>query len=95
MREEILDQLKAAMPVDGVLLGMHGAMVADGYDDCEGDMLERVRAIVGPTCVIGVELDPHNHMTLKRVASPTSSSASRNIRTSTSCPAPRSCSRSC
>lgn len=67
MREEILGQLKAAMPVDGVLLGMHGAMVADGYDDCEGDMLERVRAIVGPSCVIGVELDPHNHMTLKRV----------------------------
>ncbi len=67
MREEILDQLKAALPVDGVLLGMHGAMVADGYEDCEGDMLERVRAIVGPSCVIGVELDPHNHMTTKRV----------------------------
>ncbi|MCZ8314645.1 M81 family metallopeptidase [Phreatobacter sp.] len=67
MREEILAQLKAALPVDGVLLGMHGAMVADGYDDCEGDMLERVRALVGPTCVIGVELDPHCHMTAKRV----------------------------
>lgn len=67
MREEILAQLKAALPVDGVLLGMHGAMVADGYDDCEGDMLERVRALVGPSCVIGVELDPHCHMTAKRV----------------------------
>ena len=68
MRDEILDQLKAAMPVDGILFGLHGAMVAHGYDDVEGDILERARAIVGPKCVIGVELDPHCHLTLKRVA---------------------------
>jgi microcystin degradation protein MlrC len=67
MRDEILDQLRAAMPVDGVLLGLHGAMVAYGYDDVEGDIIERARAIVGKACVIGVELDPHCHMTLKRV----------------------------
>jgi microcystin degradation protein MlrC len=67
MRDEVLTQLKAAMPVDGVLLGLHGAMVAHGYDDVEGDIIERVRAIVGRACVIGVELDPHCHMTLKRV----------------------------
>src|SRR4051812_32842590 len=67
MRDEILAQLKAAMPIDGVLLGLHGAMIAHGYDDVEGDILERVRAIVGPGCTIGVELDPHCHMTLKRV----------------------------
>jgi microcystin degradation protein MlrC len=67
MRDEILAQLKAAMPLDGVLLGLHGAMVAHGYDDVEGDILERARAIVGPKCVIGVELDPHCHLTLKRV----------------------------
>src|SRR5262245_43632143 len=63
MRDEILGELKAAMPVDGVLLGLHGAMVAHGYDDVEGDILARVRAIVGPGCVVGVELDPHCHMT--------------------------------
>jgi microcystin degradation protein MlrC len=67
MRDEILGQLAAAIPVDGVLLGLHGAMVAHGYDDVEGDIIERVRAIVGPKCVIGVELDPHCHLTLKRV----------------------------
>lgn len=67
MRDEILDQLKAAMPLDGVLMGFHGAMVAEGYDDVEGDMLERIRAIVGPDCVIGCEYDPHCHLTLKRV----------------------------
>lgn len=67
MRDEILDQLRAAMPVDGVLLGLHGAMVARGYDDCEGDLVARVREIVGPTCVIGVEQDPHCHLTEQRV----------------------------
>ncbi|HVW93030.1 MAG TPA: M81 family metallopeptidase, partial [Devosia sp.] len=68
LRDEILDQLRAAMPVDGVVLGLHGAMVAQGYDDCEGDLLERVRAIVGPAVVIAAELDPHSHLTARRVA---------------------------
>src|SRR5215831_1240824 len=68
MRDEILGQLKAALPVDGVVLNLHGAMVAHGYDDCEGDILARVRALVGETCVIGIELDPHCHLTKKRCA---------------------------
>ena len=68
MRDEILAQVKAALPLDGVLLGLHGAMVAHGYDDVEGDIAERVRAIVGPDCVIGMELDPHCHLTVKRVS---------------------------
>ncbi len=67
MRDEVLGQLKAALPVDGLLLGLHGAMVAHGYDDVEGDIIERCREIVGPKCVIGVELDPHCHLTMKRI----------------------------
>lgn len=67
MREEILAQLRAALPVDAVVLGLHGAMVAFGYDDVEGDILARVREIVGPKCVIGVELDPHCHLTRQRL----------------------------
>ncbi|ARP83583.1 microcystin LR degradation protein MlrC-like protein [Bordetella genomosp. 8] len=63
LREEILADLRAALPVDIVLLGLHGAMVADGYDDCEGDLLARARDLVGPGVVIGTELDPHAHLT--------------------------------
>ena len=63
LRDELLADLRAALPVDMVVLGLHGAMVADGYDDCEGDLLARVRAIVGPKVVVGAELDPHNHLT--------------------------------
>jgi microcystin degradation protein MlrC len=67
MRDEVLGQLRAALPLDAVLFGLHGAMVAHGYDDVEGDILERARTIVGDKCVIGVEHDPHCHMTLKRM----------------------------
>lgn len=67
LRDELLRDLKAALPVDVVLLGLHGAMVADGYDDCEGDLLQRVRALVGPDTVVGAELDPHCHLTPEMV----------------------------
>ncbi len=63
LRDEFLADLKAAMPVDIVLMPLHGAMVAEGYDDCEGDMITRVRELVGPDVVIGVELDLHCHLT--------------------------------
>lgn len=63
LSEELLADLHRVLPVDMVLLGLHGAMVADGYDDCEGDLLARVRHIVGPGVVVGVELDPHCHLT--------------------------------
>ncbi|MEP7293963.1 MAG: M81 family metallopeptidase, partial [Chloroflexota bacterium] len=47
---------------DAVLLDLHGAMVADGYDDCEGDLIAHVREIVGAGVPIGVELDLHCHI---------------------------------
>ncbi|MFN8528847.1 MAG: M81 family metallopeptidase [Anaerolineae bacterium] len=62
-RDEIVDDLKQAMPVDVVLLDLHGAMVAEGYDDCEGDLIESIRKVVGPSVPIGVELDLHCHIT--------------------------------
>lgn len=63
LRDEILADLRAAMPVDAVQLLLHGAMAADGYDDCEGDLAARIRAIVGPYVPIGLELDLHCHFT--------------------------------
>jgi len=68
LRDQVLAELAAAMPVDCVVLGLHGAMVAQGYDDCEGDLLTRVRAIAGPQAVVAAELDPHCHLTPQRVA---------------------------
>ena len=61
-RDEILADLKAAGPVDVILLALHGAMIADGCDDCEGDLIARCREIA-PNAVIGGLLDPHCHLT--------------------------------
>lgn len=63
LRDSLLRDAQAAMPLDAVQLFLHGAMVADGYDDCEGDLLARIREIVGPDVPIGVELDLHCHFT--------------------------------
>ncbi|KPQ05846.1 MAG: hypothetical protein HLUCCA12_13780 [Rhodobacteraceae bacterium HLUCCA12] len=62
LRDEILNDLRRAMPVDIVLLGLHGAMIADGCDDCEGDLIAHIRQIA-PKAVIGGLLDPHCHLT--------------------------------
>lgn len=63
LRDELLDNILSAGPLDMVLLSMHGAMVAHGYLDCEGDMLQRIRSLVGNQTTIGVELDPHCNVT--------------------------------
>jgi microcystin degradation protein MlrC len=62
LREQLLNDLRSALPVDIVLLMLHGAMVAQDYDDCEEDIIRRVRGIVGSEAVIGVELDLHCHL---------------------------------
>ncbi|WP_372783403.1 M81 family metallopeptidase [Phenylobacterium sp.] len=63
MRDEILAALRSQGPFDVVLLFLHGAMVSTGCDDCEADLVRRVREVVGDKAVIGVELDPHCHLT--------------------------------
>jgi microcystin degradation protein MlrC len=68
LRDHVLADLAAALPIDAVVLGLHGAMIADGYEDAEGDLLARVRDRVGPEVIVGAELDPHNHLTAKKVA---------------------------
>ncbi|MBK9440374.1 MAG: M81 family metallopeptidase [Comamonadaceae bacterium] len=45
--------------LDGVLLGLHGAMVTDFCDDGEGELLKRLRKLLGPDLPIGITLDPH------------------------------------
>ena len=66
-RNDILEQVRANLPLDAILLNLHGAMAADGYDDCEGDLLERLREIVGAHTAIGIELDLHCHLSAHMV----------------------------
>jgi microcystin degradation protein MlrC len=62
-RDEIIAALDCEGPFDLVLFYLHGAMTAFDYDDCEGDLIAHARAAVGDHAVIGVELDPHCHLT--------------------------------
>ncbi len=71
IRDELLDDLKNALPVDAVGLFLHGAQMAQGYDDCEGDLLQRVRELVGPDVPVGVEFDLHGNVTQAMVDSAT------------------------
>jgi microcystin degradation protein MlrC len=68
LRDELLARLAAAMPLDGVLLALHGAMVAEDEPDVEGDLLARVRALVGPHIPLVVELDMHGNISPRSVA---------------------------
>ncbi|MEL6649061.1 MAG: M81 family metallopeptidase, partial [Pseudomonadota bacterium] len=58
----MLADLRAAGPVDIVLLQLHGAMVAVGEDDCEGDIAADIRVLC-PDATIGMALDLHAHLT--------------------------------
>ena len=62
IKERMLRDLKTAGKVDGVLLDLHGAMVPEGLDDGEGDLIEAVRAAVGPEVPIAVTLDFHANL---------------------------------
>lgn len=71
LRDRIIDDLKAALPVQMVLLMLHGAQMATACDDCEGDLLSRVRDVAGPDVPVGVELDLHCNITDRMVAAST------------------------
>jgi microcystin degradation protein MlrC len=55
-------------PLDGVYLDLHGAAMVDSFPDAEGELLRRVRAIIGPTLPLTISLDPHANLTEAMVA---------------------------
>jgi microcystin degradation protein MlrC len=57
----------AEAPLDGVYLDLHGAALSDHFPDAEGELLRRVRAIVGPDVSIAISLDPHANLTRQMV----------------------------
>ncbi len=67
LKDELLARLRDALPIDGVLLPLHGAAAAEDVGDLEGDLIKAVRAIVGPTVPIVATLDLHAHVTADMV----------------------------
>lgn len=67
LRDELLDRLAAALPVDAVALELHGAGVVEGLDDLEGDLGAAVRGLVGPDVPVVAALDLHGNITAAMV----------------------------
>lgn len=65
--QDMLDGMTAAGEVDGVLMDLHGAMVAEGIDDGEGHILAAVRQLVGPDVPIVTQLDIHSNVSGRMV----------------------------
>ncbi len=66
----ILEDVRAALPqgLDGVYLDLHGAAVAEHIDDSEGELIARIRAVVGPGVPIVASLDLHANVTQRMLA---------------------------
>ncbi len=60
---DMLARLQATGPVDGIYLDLHGAMVTDHFDDGEGELLSRMRRLVGDRVPIVASLDLHANVT--------------------------------
>ena len=65
--ERFLSQVEKAGQIDGVLLEMHGSMVAEGLPDADGYILAVVRQLVGPDVPIVVQLDIHSNVSHQMV----------------------------
>ena len=60
---ELVGRLSELLPCDGVYLDLHGAMVAEAFEDGEGELLRRVRAAVGDEIPVVISLDYHCNFT--------------------------------
>ena len=65
--DETLAMLRAALPVDAVLVGLHGATQSTGSNDVCGDVLTAIRATVGESVAIGASCDLHGNITEQMV----------------------------
>ena len=65
---EMAARLKAAMPVDGVFLSLHGGAIGTVDVDPEGSLLATIRDIVGPDIPIVATLDLHANVSQKMVS---------------------------
>jgi microcystin degradation protein MlrC len=69
LRDEVVSSLTRQLPVDAVLLALHGSMVAEGAPDVEGEVLLAVRQLIGPSIPLVATLDLHANVTRRMVDS--------------------------
>ena len=64
---ELVELVRDSLPLDGVILFLHGAAQGEKTDDPEGDIISAVREVVGDDVPISVSLDMHANVTERMV----------------------------
>jgi len=67
LKDDFLSRLRGALPVDGLLLSLHGAFAAQDLDDADGDLLESAKEVVGPRCPVIAVCDLHSNISQRMV----------------------------
>lgn len=62
MKQEILEGIRKAGPLDGIYMDMHGALHVEGYDDAQATLIREIRQIVGDRLVISGSFDAHGNL---------------------------------
>lgn len=62
LANKIVEGLKRDLPYDGLFFDIHGAMSVEGLDDPEGDLIERIRKVVGYETIISTSMDLHGNV---------------------------------
>ena len=76
-RDMLVQGVRDAMPLDGVLLALHGSCVVQSEPDGDGALAQAVRDIVGPSVPICISLDPHSNVSDRLAAAVNAISAYR------------------
>ncbi|CAK7221888.1 hypothetical protein SBRCBS47491_004683 [Sporothrix bragantina] len=63
----LLKEIVANHTLDGLWFDIHGAMVVEGLDDAEFDLLQRVRAVIGPDVFVSASMDLHGNVSRELV----------------------------
>jgi microcystin degradation protein MlrC len=67
MKGELLDRVRAALPLDGFFFDVHGAMAVQGLEDAEADLAAAIRRLVGPRCLVTTGQDLHGNVSARLV----------------------------
>jgi microcystin degradation protein MlrC len=67
LRDVLVEEMQRALPVDAVLLALHGSLAADGTPDVEGAVLQAFRQVLGPRLPLVATLDLHANITVQMV----------------------------
>ena len=59
LASRIVTMLEKSMPLDGFFFDIHGAMSVEGLPDPEGDLIERIRKVIGPDVLVSSCMDLH------------------------------------